>query len=120
MKCRGAHPFDGSAACRDDIASVAVIGAGTAGVNIAMRYLNACIPVTLLEKNRAGLEAGVAHIRRTYQALVEERKLPAYKYAVRMAFLSTSLNSADLASADLVIDSSIDRTEMRPARHGDH
>lgn len=84
---------------------VAVIGAGEdAGAGIAMNFLDAGVPVTLLATGQEALKRGVALIRRGYEAQVRQRRLPAYKYAVRMAFLSTTLNHADIESADLVIE----------------
>lgn len=87
------------------IGSVAVIGAGAEGADIAMKYLDAGVQVTLLETGREALERGVALIRKRYEAQVTQRTLREYKYAVRMAFLRTSLNFADIESADLVIES---------------
>lgn len=88
-----------------DVSRVAVIGtAADAAAGIAMSFLDAGIPVTLLASGRETLKRGVALIRRDYEAQVRQRKLPAYKYAVRMAFLSTTLDYADIESADLVIE----------------
>lgn len=104
MSARPARHPDGVACARESIASVAVIGADAAGASIAMRYLDAGIPVTLMESRREALLGGVALIRKTYESLVQQRKLADYKYAVRMAFLSTTMNLADTEAADLVID----------------
>ena len=46
------------------IASVAVIGAGTMGGGIAMNFLSAGFPVTVLETKQEALDKGVATIRR--------------------------------------------------------
>jgi 3-hydroxyacyl-CoA dehydrogenase len=48
-----------------DIKQVAVIGAGTMGGGIAMNFINAGIPVTLLETKQEALDRGVATIART-------------------------------------------------------
>src|SRR5690606_31651502 len=45
---------------------VAVIGAGTMGGGIAMNFVNAGIPVRLLEIEQAGLDRGLATIRSNY------------------------------------------------------
>ena len=42
------------------IAAIGVIGAGTMGGGIAMNFLNAGIPVTLLEVNQGALDKGLA------------------------------------------------------------
>ena len=86
------------------IAKVAVIGAGTMGGGISMNFLNAGIPVTLLEMKQEALDRGIATIRKNYEAQVKKGKLKADKLEARMALLSTTLNYADIADADLVIE----------------
>jgi len=86
------------------IAKVAVIGAGTMGGGISMNFLNAGIPVTMLEMKQEALDRGVATIRKNYEAQVKKGKLKADKLDARMALLSTTLNYADIADADLVIE----------------
>jgi 3-hydroxyacyl-CoA dehydrogenase len=44
-----------------DIKAVAVIGAGTMGGGIAMNFLNAGVPVTMLEMKQDALDRGVDH-----------------------------------------------------------
>jgi 3-hydroxyacyl-CoA dehydrogenase len=86
------------------IAQVAIIGAGTMGGGIAMNFLNAGIPVKLLEMKQEALERGLATIRKNYEAQVKKGKLKPEKYQERMALLSTTLSYADIAGADLVIE----------------
>ena len=86
------------------VAKVAVIGAGTMGGGISMNFLNAGIPVVMLEMKQDALDRGVATIRKNYEAQVKKGKLKADKYEARMALLSTTLNYADIADADLVIE----------------
>jgi 3-hydroxyacyl-CoA dehydrogenase len=86
------------------VRSVAVIGAGTMGGGIAMNFLNAGIPVTLLEMQQGALDRGVATIRKNYEAQVKKGKLTAEKLAQRMALLATTLAYDDLKEADLVIE----------------
>jgi 3-hydroxyacyl-CoA dehydrogenase len=83
---------------------LAVIGAGTMGGGIAMNFLNAGTPVVMLEMKQEALDRGVATIRKNYEAQVKKGKLKADKYEQRMALLSTTLNYADLADADMVIE----------------
>ncbi len=86
------------------IAKVAVIGAGTMGGGIAMNFLNAGIPVTILETKPDALERGVATIRKNYEAQVRKGKLKPDKYEGRMALLKTTLAYDDIKDADLVIE----------------
>ncbi|MCA0244486.1 MAG: enoyl-CoA hydratase/isomerase family protein [Proteobacteria bacterium] len=86
------------------IEQVAVIGAGTMGGGITMNFLNAGIPVTMLEMKPEALERGVATIRKNYDAQVKKGKLKADKYEQRMALLKTTLDYDDIKNADLVIE----------------
>jgi 3-hydroxyacyl-CoA dehydrogenase len=86
------------------INKVAVIGAGTMGGGITMNFLSAGIPVTMLEMKADALERGVATIRKNYESQVKKGKLKQDKYDGRMALLTTTLNYADVAQADLVIE----------------
>ncbi|HEY9239766.1 MAG TPA: 3-hydroxyacyl-CoA dehydrogenase NAD-binding domain-containing protein [Burkholderiaceae bacterium] len=87
-----------------DIKKVAVIGAGTMGGGIAMNFLNAGVPVVMLEMKQEALDKGVAVIRKNYDAQVKKGKLKQDKLDARMAMLSTTLNYADLKDADMVIE----------------
>ena len=87
-----------------DIKSVAVIGAGTMGGGISMNFLNAGIPVKILEMKQEALDKGIAIIEKNYQAQVKKGKLKEDTLAQRMALLSSTLNYEDLKDADLVIE----------------
>jgi 3-hydroxyacyl-CoA dehydrogenase len=87
-----------------DVNKLAVIGAGTMGGGIAMNFLNAGIPVVMLEMKQEALDKGVATIRKNYEAQVKKGKLKADKYEQRMALLSTTLKYGDLKDADMVIE----------------
>jgi 3-hydroxyacyl-CoA dehydrogenase len=86
------------------VAAVAVIGAGTMGGGIAMNFLNAGLPVTILETKPEALERGLATIRRNYEAQVKKGKLAQDKLDARLALLKPTLDYADVAGADLVIE----------------
>jgi 3-hydroxyacyl-CoA dehydrogenase len=87
-----------------EIKSVAVIGAGTMGGGIAMNFLNAGIPVKMLEMKQEALDKGIATIRKNYEAQLKKGKLKQDKYDQRMALLSTTLSYDDLKDADMVIE----------------
>ncbi len=86
------------------IEKLAVIGAGTMGGGITMNFLNAGIPVTMLEMKQEALDRGVATIRKNYEAQVKKGKLKQDKYEQRMSLLTTTLSYADIAQADMVIE----------------
>lgn len=89
---------------RREIRKVAVIGAGTMGGGISMNFLNAGIPVVILEMKQEALDRGLATIRKNYEGQVKKGKLKEDKYQQRMALLSTTLSYADIGDADLVIE----------------
>lgn len=86
------------------IQKVAIIGAGTMGGGIAMNFLNAGIPVTLLEMKIEALDRGIETIRKNYEAQIRKGKLKEDKYAQRMALLQGTLSYAEIGDADLVIE----------------
>ena len=86
------------------IQSIAIIGAGTMGGGIAMNFLNAGLPVKLLEMKQDALDRGIATIRKNYEAQVKKGKLKQDKYEQRMSLLSTTLSYDDLKAADMVIE----------------
>ncbi len=74
------------------------------GGGIAMNFLNAGIPVVMLETKQEALDRGVATMRKNYEAQVAKKKLKQDKYEQRMGLLSTTLSYDDLKDADLVIE----------------
>ena len=97
------------------IDTVGVIGAGTMGGGITMNFLNAGIPVTMLEMKQEALDRGVATIRKNYEAQVKKGKLKQDKYDQRMALLSTTLNYDGLKSADLIIEAVFEEIGVKEA-----
>ena len=87
-----------------EINSIAVIGAGTMGGGIAMNFLNAGIPVKMLEMKQEALDRGLATIRKNYESQVKKGKLKQDKYEQRMGLLSTTLSYDDLSDVDMVIE----------------
>ena len=98
-----------------NIASVAVIGAGTMGGGISMNFLNAGIPVKMLEMKQEALDRGIATIRKNYESQVKKGKLKQDKYEQRMALLTTTLSYDDIGSADLVIEAVFEEMGVKEA-----
>ncbi len=55
------------------IKKVGVIGAGTMGGGISMNFLNAGVPVTIIEAKAENLERGVGVIRKNYESTAKKR-----------------------------------------------
>ncbi|KVD99026.1 3-hydroxyacyl-CoA dehydrogenase NAD-binding domain-containing protein [Burkholderia anthina] len=87
-----------------EIRRVGVIGAGTMGGGIAMNFVNAGLPVTLLETKQDALERGLATIRKNYDAQVRKGKLTQEKLDARMALIAPTLSYDDLKDADLIVE----------------
>ncbi|RKP52592.1 3-hydroxyacyl-CoA dehydrogenase NAD-binding domain-containing protein [Trinickia fusca] len=87
-----------------EIRRVAVIGAGTMGGGIAMSFVNAGLPVTLVETSGEALERGLATIARNYDASVKKGKLTEAARDQRMALIAPTLTYDAIAEADLVIE----------------
>ena len=86
------------------IAKVGILGAGTMGGGIAMNFLSAGIPVTLLEREQAPLDRGVATIRKNYEATAKKGRMTAEQVEKAMGLLTPTLSFDDLADCDLVIE----------------
>ncbi|GAB1407144.1 3-hydroxyacyl-CoA dehydrogenase NAD-binding domain-containing protein [Thermomonas brevis] len=86
------------------VASVGVIGAGTMGGGIAMNFLSAGIPVTIVEAAAEALERGVATIRRNYEASAAKGRISATQAEDAMRLLTPTLDFDALGDCDLVIE----------------
>ena len=83
---------------------VGIIGAGTMGGGIAMNFLNAGIPVTILDTTQEALDRGLATIRKNYEAQVKKGKLAPEKFQQRMDLLTPTTDMNGMAQVDLVIE----------------
>ncbi len=86
------------------IKSAAVIGAGTMGTGIAINFLNAGIPVFLLEVGQEALDKGVARIRDTYAGQVKKGRLKPADAEARAQLLTPTLKYEAIAQADIVVE----------------
>ncbi|WP_010465612.1 3-hydroxyacyl-CoA dehydrogenase NAD-binding domain-containing protein [Acidovorax radicis] len=98
-----------------DIKLVGVIGAGTMGGGISMNFLNAGIPVKILEMKQEALDRGIATIKKNYEAQVKKGKLKQDKYDQRMALLSTTLSYDDFKDCDLIIEAVFEEMGVKEA-----
>ncbi|MGN8199736.1 3-hydroxyacyl-CoA dehydrogenase NAD-binding domain-containing protein [Salinisphaera sp. RV14] len=102
-----------------EIKRVAVLGAGTMGGGIAMNFLSAGIPVTLLENKQDALDRGVATMRRNYEASARKGRLTTEQVEANMGRLSTTLEYADLAEADLIIEAVFENMDVKKTVFGE-
>ena len=97
------------------IERVGIVGAGTMGGGITMNFLNAGIPVALVETTQEALDRGLATIRRNYDNSAKKGRLTEEQVEQRMALLSPSLDHAALADADLVIEAVYEDYDVKQA-----
>ena len=86
------------------IKTVGVIGAGTMGGGIAMNFANVGIPVVLLEMEKSALERGLKVVRDNYERTAKRGGMSAADVEKRMALITPTLDYADLAPVDMVIE----------------
>ena len=92
---------------------VGVVGAGTMGGGIAMNFANAGLPTVILETSAEALERGLSLIRRNYEATAAKGRITAAQVEERMALLTGTLDSAPLASCDLVIEAVFENMDVK-------
>ena len=97
------------------VETVGVVGAGTMGGGIAMNFLNAGLPVTLVETSEAALDRGMATIRANYQGSVKRGRMSEAEAAARLALLSGALEMEALADCDLVIEAVFETMGVKQA-----
>ena len=89
---------------------VGVIGGGTMGGGIAMNFMNAGIPVTMIEVKQEALDRGIATVRRNYE---RSRTAKPEETEARMSRLTGALDLAALADCDLVIEAVFERMDIK-------
>jgi 3-hydroxyacyl-CoA dehydrogenase len=96
-----------------DIKKVGMIGAGTMGGGISMNFLQAGIPVTIIEMTQENLDRGVGVIRKNYEASAAKGRYTAEQVTAMMGALTPSLNFDDLADCDLIIEAVYESMDVK-------
>jgi len=96
-----------------EIRKVGVIGAGTMGGGITMNFLNAGLPVVLLETKQEALDKGIATIRRNYENSARKGKLTSDQIEQRLGLIVATLDYAPLADCDLVIEAVFENMDVK-------
>ena len=95
------------------IQKVGIIGAGTMGGGIAMNFVNAGIPVTILETSQEFLDKGLAVVRGNYERSAKKGRFTAEQVEQRMGLLTPTLDYADIGDVDLVIEAVFENMEIK-------
>jgi 3-hydroxyacyl-CoA dehydrogenase len=93
-----------------EIKKVGVLGAGTMGGGISMNFMNAGIPVVMVEIKQDALDRGLATIRKNYE---RSRGADPAVTEKRMSMLTGSLDMNAFADCDLVIEAVFERMDIK-------
>ncbi len=93
--------------------SVGILGAGTMGGGIAMNFVNAGIPVTIVEVKQDALDRGLGVIRKNYERTAARGGISAADVETRMGLITGSLDMHDFKDADLVIEAVFERMDIK-------
>ena len=92
---------------------VGVIGAGTMGGGIAMNFLSAGVPVTIVEMQQEALDRGTGVVRKNYEATAAKGRMKPEQVEQAMGALKPSLSFDDLAECDLIIEAVYEQMEVK-------
>lgn len=95
------------------VKKVGVIGAGTMGGGIAMNFLSTGIPVTIVEMAQEALDRGTGTMRRNYENTAKRGRMTGEQVEAAMGLLTPTLDYADLADCDLVIEAVYESMEVK-------
>jgi len=95
------------------IDAVGIVGAGTMGSGIAINFLLAGLPVVLVDTDEAALDRGLSHISRTMEQGVSQGRIDSVNGEKAVALLSSSLDFAALAEADLLIEAAYETMDVK-------
>jgi 3-hydroxyacyl-CoA dehydrogenase len=96
-----------------DIGKVGIIGAGTMGGGIAMNFLSAGIPVTIVEMSQEALDRGTRVVRKNYEASAAKGRFTSEQVEKAMGLLNPTLDFDSLAGCDLVIEAVYENMDVK-------
>jgi len=96
-----------------EIRTAGVVGAGTMGGGIAMCFVNAGIPVALIESTEEALDRGLSTIRHNYANSVARGSLRQEDMDRRMALLQASTDYANLSKADVILEAVFEEMALK-------
>ena len=100
----GRIPGLGSDTKKQEIATAAIVGAGTMGTGIAMVFANAGIPVAVLDVNPEQVERGRKLVASTYELQVKKGRITAEKAKENGDAIRFATDYAEIANVDLVVE----------------
>ena len=92
---------------------VGVIGAGTMGGGIAMNFLSAGIPVTIVEMAQEALDRGTGVIRKNYEATAAKGRMKPEQVEAAIGALTPTLDFDALGDCDLIIEAVYENMDVK-------
>jgi 3-hydroxyacyl-CoA dehydrogenase len=96
-----------------DVKRVGIIGAGTMGGGIAMNFVGAGIPVTLVEVKQDALDRGLKVVRGNYERTAARGGITPAQVEQRMGLITGSLDMNALTEVDMVIEAVFERMDIK-------
>lgn len=104
-----------SAGEAEPVGHIAIVGAGTMGSGIAIRFLEAGLAITLIDNDAQALLRGQQHIHQFYERAVAKGRCRTEHAQQCLARLHTSTQLASVADAPLVIEAVFESVEVKQA-----
>lgn len=92
---------------------IGVIGAGTMGGGIAMCFLSAGLPVTLVDMSQEALDRGVSTVRKNYESSAAKGRINSIQVASAMALLTATTALDRLSESDLIIEAVYENMDLK-------
>jgi 3-hydroxyacyl-CoA dehydrogenase len=91
----------------------AVIGAGTMGSGIAINFLNAGVPVTLIDTDQQFIEKGLKSIQAVFSGAVKKGRMQQSDADQILSFVKTATNYDDLGDVDIVVEAVFENMQVK-------
>jgi 3-hydroxyacyl-CoA dehydrogenase len=96
-----------------EVKKAAVIGAGTMGGGIAMSFVNAGIPVTLIDTTEEAVDKGLKKITDNYAATVAKGRLKQEDMNKRISLIKKTTSLQDASDADIIVEAVFERMDVK-------
>ncbi|CAG7627892.1 3-hydroxyacyl-CoA dehydrogenase NAD-binding domain-containing protein [Rhodococcus opacus] len=96
-----------------ELKSVGVVGAGTMGAGIARAFVEAGVPVVLVDQQRQAAAAAAERLQRTYQGMVTRGRLTESDAQHHLSLLTAGTTIRDLEETDLVVEAVYEDLEVK-------
>jgi 3-hydroxyacyl-CoA dehydrogenase len=98
---------------------VGILGAGTMGGGIAMTFVNAGIPVLLMDVEQAALDRGLTAISKNYENSVKRGRFSQQFVDERLKLITTTLAYAGFEDVDMVVEAVFEGMAVKKSVFGE-